>query len=86
MDIAVAIIAVFDAAGLECRDRLAYVLRNRAALGVRHQAAWTEHWTELADDRHHRRHGNHDVEVEGLLPGLHRLGKFGSSDQIGSGG
>ena len=55
--------AVLDHAALELIDRLDDVRGDRAGLGVRHEAAGTEHAAELADGGHHVRRRDRHVEV-----------------------
>src|SRR5215211_8671401 len=63
VDDAVAVDAVLDLAALYLLDGPAYVLRNRTALGVRHEPARTEHRTELSHRPHliRGRHGHVEV-------------------------
>ena len=52
---------------LASRTALSTSMRDRADLGVRHQAARTEHPTELADGAHHVRRRDHAIEVHEAL-------------------
>ena len=53
---------------LASRDGLLHVERDRADLGVRHEAARTEHATELTDRAHHVGRRDHASRSPGSLP------------------
>src|SRR4051812_26465158 len=65
--VAVPVGAVLDLARLELLDRPAHVVRDRARLRVRHQAARPERAPELSDVGHLVGRGDRDVEVEETL-------------------
>ena len=68
MNVRAAIGAVLELAALHVADGLADVEGHRAGLRVRHLPARAEDPSELADDTHHVRCGDGDVEVvESLL-------------------
>src|SRR5690606_37793765 len=83
VDVAVPVVAVLDAATLELGDGLGDVGCDRAGLGVRHQATWTEDAPELSDLGHHVRRGDGDVEVE-LTPTLDGLDELRATDDVGA--
>jgi hypothetical protein len=76
--------AELDLAALGVLDRLRDVGRDRAELRVRHQALWTQHLAEPADDTHHvgRRDDAAVIEVA-ILHGFHQV--LGTDD-VGTGG
>src|SRR5262249_59652074 len=69
-------------AGLDPLPRLGDVDRHRAGLGVRHQAARAEHFSELADGAHHvgRRHDGVEVHV----PALDLFDQLLAADDVGT--
>src|SRR3954462_14042569 len=73
--------AVLDLAGLGLLDRLAHVHRDRAALRVRHLALRAEDAAQAADDRHHVRGRDGDVEVGEALV-LHARGEVLGADEV----
>src|SRR5262245_27371191 len=84
MDVRAAVGAVLELAALRVADGLRDVERHRAGLRVRHLAPRPEDPTELADDAHHVRRCNGDVEVVEAFFDLRR--EIGCTDHIGSGG
>src|SRR5687767_6475692 len=75
--------AVFHRAALGILHRLRDVHSHRADLWIGHQAAWTQHLTEAADDTHHV--GGSDAAVEIDLALLHRFRQIFRADDIGAG-
>ena len=75
--------AVLDLAGLGLLDRLGDVHRHRADLRVGHLALRAEDAAEAADDRHHVRRRDRDVEVGEAL--LDALGEVLGADDVGAG-
>src|SRR5260221_127898 len=54
--------------------------RHSAGLGVRHQAAWAKHLTQLSGGAHHVRRGNHRIVIR---PAFHDfLHDFVTADEI----
>ena len=74
--------AELDLAGFDFPDRLGDVGRDGAGLRVRHQAARTEHLSELADGAHHVRRGDDGVEVHET--GLDFLDHLFPADRVGA--
>src|SRR3981081_3805757 len=70
--------------GLGVLHRGGYVLRHRADLRIRHQAAGTEDLAELADHAHGVGTGDHAIEVD--LAGLHLGRQILQPDDVGAGG
>ena len=63
VDVAAGVVAELDLAGLVLADDLADVGRDRAGPRRGHQPARAEHLAQRADDAHHVRRGDADVEV-----------------------
>src|ERR671918_791023 len=82
MDVAAAIGAVLELAGLRVGDRLAYVEGHRSGLRVRHQPAGAEDARELADYAHLVGRRDRDVEVEEALLDPRR--QVRRSDDVGA--
>src|SRR5919106_1006354 len=82
MDVAAAIGAVLELAGLRVGDRLAYVEGHRSGLRVRHQPAGAEDAPELADHAHLVGRRDRDVEVEEALLDPRR--QVRRSDDVGA--
>src|SRR3954447_3670733 len=81
--VAVAVGSVLDLATFELSNRPADILSDRARLGVRHQPARPEHTTQAADERHHVRRGDGQVEIHVAL--LDCFGQIVGTDDVGSG-
>ena len=84
MDDRGAVGAVLDLAGLGLLDGLGDVHRDRADLRVRHLALRAEDAAQAADDRHHVRRRDRDVEVGEALV-LDALGEVLGADEVGAG-
>src|SRR5262249_39067017 len=83
VDVRTRVGAVLELARLGVADRLADVHRDRARLGIRHQAARAEDPSELPDVAHLVRRGDRDVEIgEALLDALREVGR---ADDVGAG-
>src|SRR3954470_18965163 len=78
-----AVRAVLDLAGLRLLDGPGHVHRDRADLRVRHLALRAEDAAETADDGHHVRRRDGDVEVGEAL--LDALGEVVGADDVGPG-
>ena len=66
--------AKFHLAGFEFPDRLGHVERDRARLGIGHQAARPEHLAEPADGLHHVGSGHDRVKLQpAALDALHQV-------------
>src|SRR5439155_17257053 len=72
---------VFELAGFRVSHRLADVEGHRPRLRIRHEATRTENAAELADDAHHVRRRDCDVEVEESL--FDSGSEVGRADDIG---
>jgi hypothetical protein len=75
--------AVLHLAGLGLIHRFGDIDGDRADLGVGHLARRAEDPAQAADDRHHVRRGDGDVEVVEAL--LDLLGQVLAADDVGSG-
>ncbi len=75
--------AVLDLAGLDLLDRLRDLERDRAAARVGHLALRPEHAAEPADDGHHVRRRERDVEVGPAL--LHARREIVGAHVVGAG-
>ena len=92
VDVAAGVVAELDLAGGVFADGVADVRRHGAGLGRGHQALGAEHLTEPADEPHHVRGGDGDVEIGEVLlldlrhqflpAGPDRAGVEGGGDQV----
>src|SRR5215472_12357198 len=72
--------AIFDCAAFRVFDRVGDIHRHRADLGIGHQSARPEHFSEPADDTHQVGRGDATIEIDLAL--IDRLGDIFGADDV----